>query len=57
METNVAARYLGAHSKTIRTVQWSVDGSQIASGGTDNKINIYFMSLQKVLLIRCLLAI
>lgn len=41
METNVAARYLGAHSKTIRTVQWSVDGSQIASGGTDNKINIY----------------
>jgi THO complex subunit 3 len=41
METGISAEFFGAHRDTIRSVQWNVDGTKIASGSSDNRLNVY----------------
>ena len=41
METGISAEFLGAHRDTIRSVQWNIDGTKIASGSSDNRLNVY----------------
>ena len=37
----MASEYTRAHTDTIRSLQWNVHGSELATGGSDKKINIY----------------
>ena len=37
----MAFEYTRAHTDTIRSMQWNAHGSELATGGSDKKINIY----------------